>query len=48
MIEYMNKGRGPEDAVELNPLKQYQGEFGDPSAFLYGAMRSMMIAYVPD
>jgi cyclase len=48
MIEYMNKGRGPEDAVELNPLKEYQREFGDPSAFLYGAMRSMMIAYVPD
>ncbi len=48
MIEYMNKGRGPEDAVALNPLQQYQAEFGDPSAFLYGAMRSMMIAYVPD
>src|SRR5688572_25403951 len=48
MIDYMNKGYGPEDAVERNPLKEYQGEFGDPSAFLYGAMRSMMIAYVPD
>jgi hypothetical protein len=21
---------------------------GDPSAFIYGALRSMMIAYVPD
>ena len=48
MIDYMNKGYGPEDAVELNPLKEYQAEFGDPSAFLYGAMRSMQIAYVPD
>lgn len=48
MIEYINKGLGPEDVVERNPLKPYQAEFGDPSAFLYGAMRSMMIAYVPD
>ena len=48
MIEYLNKGLGPEDAVERNPLKEYQGEFGDPATFTYGAMRSMMIAYVPD
>jgi glyoxylase-like metal-dependent hydrolase (beta-lactamase superfamily II) len=48
MIGYLNKGLGPEDAVKLNPLKEYGSEFGDPSAFLYGANRSMMIAYVPD
>ena len=48
MIGYLNKGLGPEDAVRLNPLKEYTSEFGDPSAFLYGANRSMMIAYVPD
>jgi glyoxylase-like metal-dependent hydrolase (beta-lactamase superfamily II) len=48
MIGFMNMGFGPEDAVEKNPLKQYQSEFGDPSAFLNGAYRSMLIAYVPD
>ena len=48
MIGYMNMGLGPEDVVERNPLKQYQAEFGDPSAFLNGAYRSMLIAYVPD
>jgi glyoxylase-like metal-dependent hydrolase (beta-lactamase superfamily II) len=48
MIGYLNMGLGPEDAVQRNPLKQYQAEFGDPSAFTYGALRSMMIAYVPD
>ena len=48
MIDYLNKGLGPEDAVQRNPLKQYQAEFGDPSTFLYGALRSMMLAYVPD
>jgi glyoxylase-like metal-dependent hydrolase (beta-lactamase superfamily II) len=48
MIGYLNMGLGPEDAVQRNPLKEYQPEFGDPSAFTYGALRSMMIAYVPD
>ncbi len=48
MIGYMNMGYGPEDARDKNPLKEFQGELGDPSAFLYGAYRSMLIAYVPD
>jgi cyclase len=48
MINYMNKGFGAEDAVRENPLKQYEGEFGDAAAFLDGAYRSMLIAYVPD
>ncbi len=48
MIGYMNMGFGAEDVVEHNPLKQYDTEFGDPSAFLDGAYRSMLIAYVPD
>ena len=48
MIEYMNMGLGPEDAVTRNPLKEYASEFGDPSTFTYGALRSMLIAYVPD
>jgi glyoxylase-like metal-dependent hydrolase (beta-lactamase superfamily II) len=48
MFSYMNMGLGPEDVVQRNPLKQYDGEFGDPSVFLYGAYRSMLIAYVPD
>jgi cyclase len=48
MIGYMNKGFGAEDVVATNPLKQYESEFGDPSAFLDGAYRSMLIAYVPD
>lgn len=48
MIGYMNMGFGPEDAVEHNPLKQYEAEFGDASEFLDGAYRSMLIAYVPD
>jgi len=48
MIGYLNMGLGPEDAVERNPLEPYEAEFGDPSVFLYGALRSMLLAYVPD
>lgn len=48
MIGYMNMGLGAEDVVERNPLEQYEPEFGDASAFLDGAYRSMQIAYVPD
>ena len=48
MIGYLNMGLGPEDTVQRNPLKEYTAEFGDPSEFTYGALRSMMIAYVPD
>ena len=48
MIGYMNMGFGAEDVVERNPLAKYQSELGDPSAFLDGAYRSMLIAYVPD
>jgi glyoxylase-like metal-dependent hydrolase (beta-lactamase superfamily II) len=48
MIGYLNMGLGPEDAVARNPLGEYTSEFGDPAAFTYAALRSMMIAYVPD
>ena len=48
MIGYLNMGLGPEDMAARNPLKQFEPEFGSADAFLYGAMRSMQIAYVPD
>jgi glyoxylase-like metal-dependent hydrolase (beta-lactamase superfamily II) len=48
MIGYLNMGLGPEDAVQRNPLREYAAEFGNPSPFTYGALKSMMIAYVPD
>ena len=48
MIADMNKGFGPEDAAKQNALNKYASEFGDASNFLYGAYRSMLIAYVPD
>ena len=48
MIGYLNMGLGPEDAAARRPLKEYESEFGDSSAFTYGAMKSMEVAYVPD
>jgi len=48
MIGYLNMGLGPTDAVDRHPLKEHEKEFGDASAFVAGALRSMMIAYVPD
>jgi glyoxylase-like metal-dependent hydrolase (beta-lactamase superfamily II) len=48
MIGFMNKGFGAEDAVAANPLARYENEFGSAAAFLDGAYRSMLIAYVPE
>ena len=48
MIEYLNKGQGPEDMAQRKPLKDYEAQYGDSTKFAYDAMRSMMIAYVPD
>ena len=48
MIGYLNMGFGPEDAARENPLKPYEAEFGNSSTFTYGALRSMLLAYVPD
>ena len=48
MVGYMNKGWDSRDAIADHPLKEFEAQFGDPSAFTYGALKSMMIAYVPD
>jgi len=48
MIGFLKKVLGPDDAARENPLKEYEKEFGDAKQFCYDALRSMMIAYVPD
>lgn len=48
MFVYFNKGFGPSDAAAARPLKEYEGELGDASDFIYGAYRSLLQAYVPD
>lgn len=48
LAEQLNLGMGPDDIVAMNPLKEYEEQFGDASAFLDAAHRSLQIAYVPD
>lgn len=48
LISYMNRGFGPEDAAAAAPLAQYADQYGQATEFVYGAYRSMLIAYVPD
>lgn len=48
LFVYLNKGYGPSDVVAARPLKEYEEQFGDASAFLTGAYRSVFLAYVPD
>ncbi|HEY1899293.1 MAG TPA: MBL fold metallo-hydrolase [Steroidobacteraceae bacterium] len=48
MFVYFNHGYGPSDAAAARPLKDHEDEFGDASAFLAGAYRSILQAYVPD
>ena len=48
MIGYLNMGLGPEDMAQRKPLREYDAQIGDSSKFAYDALRSMMIAYVPD
>lgn len=48
LAEQLNIGMGWDDIVAMNPLSQFESQYGDPSYFLETAMRSMQLAYVPD
>jgi len=44
----MNRGMGYDDVVKINPLRDYERQFGDASRFLDAAYRSKLMTYVPD
>lgn len=48
MVGYLNKGWDSGDAIADHPLKEFEAQFGDPSAFIYGAFQSLNLAYAPD
>lgn len=48
MVIYQNKGMDSGDILGERPLQEYEGQFGDSSAFIRGAFRSLNIAYSPD
>ena len=48
MVVYMNRGWDSRDAIADHPLKEFEGQFGDPSEFIHGAFQSLNLAYSPD
>jgi cyclase len=42
-----NKGFGAEDVIAAQPLKEHEGQFGDPAQFLEAAYRSVQLATIP-
>lgn len=48
MVVYMNRGWDSGDAIADHPLQEFEAQFGDPSAFIYGAFQSLNLAYSPD
>jgi glyoxylase-like metal-dependent hydrolase (beta-lactamase superfamily II) len=48
MVVYLNKGMDSGDVLAERPLKPFEGQFGDPTAFIRGAFRSLNLAYSPD
>lgn len=48
LAEQLNIGLGWDDIVALNPLREFEDQYGDPAYFLETAHRSLQLAYVPD
>jgi glyoxylase-like metal-dependent hydrolase (beta-lactamase superfamily II) len=48
MVSFQNKGMDSGDILAAQPLKDHEGQFGDPTAFIQGAFRSLNLAYSPD
>jgi cyclase len=48
MVVFQNKGMDSGDCIAARPLKEFESQFGDPKAFIYGAFQSLNLAYSPD
>ena len=48
LAEQLNLGIGWNDIVMMNPLKQFESQYGDAAYFLETAQRSLQMAYVPN
>jgi cyclase len=48
MVVFLNKGMDSGDCIAARPLKDYEAQYGDPKAFIYGAFQSLNLAYSPD
>lgn len=48
LAEQLNLGMGPDDVVLNHPFQAFEEKFGDATAFLDAAHRSLQLAYLPD
>jgi cyclase len=48
MVGYLNKGMDSGDVLGERPLQVFEEQFGDSTAFIQGAFRSLNLAYAPD
>ena len=48
MVGFQNKGMDSGDILSERPLKSEEARFGDSTAFIQGAFRSLNLAYSPD
>lgn len=48
LAEQLNLGMGPDDVVLNHPFGHFEEKFGDATAFLDAAHRSLQLAYLPD
>ena len=46
--QMLNKGRGPDEAVEAKPAKEYEAKMGNPDAFIHQAFESLWAYLSPD
>lgn len=48
MVVFQNKGMDSGDCIAQRPLKDFEGQFGDATAFIRGAFHSLNLAYSPE
>lgn len=48
LTQLLNKGRGPSEAVEANPTKEFDAEMGNPDEFVRRAFESLWAYLSPD
>jgi hypothetical protein len=48
MVVWQNKGWDSGDCIAARPLKDFEAQYGDPTAFIHGAFLSLNLAYSPD
>jgi len=46
--QMMNKGRGPSEAVEAKPAKEYEAKMGNPDEFIRRSAESLWAYLSPD